>query len=369
MSRVRVRGWWLLAILTLAILAVPWPAWLVEAVYSRGIYPRIQRLVTALSNRVSWAVIDVLVAGLAMYLVWRLARIIGRARESGVVSALWEFSRRILRTAAFVAMVLLTLWGLNYRRTPLERTLRKGADVTVSADDIRALAERGVAGTRITRPADDAPIDRTYASVAARLAGPFQEALRRLGMPADVEVGRPKTSLTLTPFFTAAGVTGMVNPFALESIVHPGLLPFERPMVLAHEWAHLAGFADEADASAVAWLACTLGDQDLAYSAHMFVVLESASAMPGSVWRELRAVLEPGVVEDIAALAARLTKMEPAVRDRAFKVYDGYLRSNRVPDGVRSYSRALRVLVAMRAAEVAGAPGGRLSPAESPPLP
>ena len=45
----------------------------------------------------------------------------------------------------------------------------------------------------------------------------------------------------MTPFFTWTGVDGMINPLALESIVHPDLLPFERPFVLAHEWAHLAG--------------------------------------------------------------------------------------------------------------------------------
>jgi hypothetical protein len=42
-------------------------------------------------------------------------------------------------------------------------------------------------------------------------------------------------------------------------------------------------------------------------------------------------------------------KQEPAVRDAAFKVYDRYLKSNGVQDGVRSYSRMLRVLVAMKA--------------------
>jgi hypothetical protein len=127
------------------------------------------------------------------------------------------------------------------------------------------------------------------------------------------------------------------------------LLPFERPMTLGHEWAHLAGFADEADASAVAWLACTLGDRDLAYSAHLDVVLEAASALPGSVWRELRPTLDPGVVQDIAALRKRLERQEPIVRDTAFKVYDRYLKSNGVEDGVRSYSRMLRVLVALTA--------------------
>ena len=58
--------------------------------------------------------------------------------------------------------------------------------------------------------------------------------------------------------------------------------------------------------------------------------------------------LWPAAVGGGDALTARLTKQQPVVRDTAFKVYDGYLRSNRVADGVQSYSRVLRVLTAMR---------------------
>lgn len=349
MSRVRVRFWWLAAFATLAVVAVPWPAWFIEPVFSRAIYPRVQTAMTATSNLVGVAVVDVLLIGVVAYLLWRIIRFIKRIRESGVLSATWELARRLVRTSAMLALVFLCIWGLNYRRRPLEATLRGGAEVTVSTDDIRKLAERAIAGTLATRPAEGASIDRGYASVAARLAGPFQQALQKLDMPVPSVIGRPKFSLILTPFFTKAGVTGMANPFALESIVHPDLLAFERPMVLGHEWAHLAGFADEADASAIAWLACLLGDQDLAYSAHLDVVLEAASAMPGPVWQELRPRLSSGVVEDIEALRVRLAKQAPVVRDAAFKVYDSYLKSNRVQDGVRSYSRMLKVLAAMEA--------------------
>jgi hypothetical protein len=263
-----------------------------------------------------------------------------------LLSASWELTRRVVRAAALIALIFLVSWGFNYRRRPLEETLRAGARVSVTTEDIRALAERSISGTHGTRPTDN-QVDRTYASVAARLVGPFERALRVLGIARPTTVGRPKASIFLTPFYTKAGITGMVNPFALETIVHPGLLSFERPMVLAHEWAHLAGFADEADASAVAWLACTLGDPDLAYSAHLDVVLEAASALPRPVWKELRPKLDAGVVEDITALEKRLKEQEPAVRDTAFKVYDQYLKSNGVSDGVKSYSRMLRVLVAM----------------------
>jgi hypothetical protein len=345
---VRVRGWWFVALLTVGIMAMPWPAWLIESLYSRGVYPRLQHVITGVSNQASLAIVDVLLAGVAVYLVWLLVRFVRRTRERSLLSATWELSRRLVRTGAILALIFLLNWGLNYRRRALEETLGGGPSVTVTTDDIRALAVRSIAGTHATRPSDT-QTDRGYSSVAARLAGPFQQALTHLGIPAPATVGRPKVSRILTPFYTKAGVTGMVNPFALESIVHPDLLPFERPMVLAHEWAHLAGFADEADASAVAWLACTLGDPDLAYSAHLSVVLEAASAMPRSIWGELRPKLDAGVLEDIAALEKRLEKQEPVVRDAAFKVYDHYLKSNSVADGVRSYSRMLRVLVAMNA--------------------
>ena len=92
--------------------------------------------------------------------------------------------------------------------------------------------------------------------------------------------GRPKFSLLLTPFFTWTGVDGMINPLALESIVHPDLLPFERPFVLAHEWAHLSGHADEAEASAVGWLACMNGPPPLAYSASLYLIMEARAALP-----------------------------------------------------------------------------------------
>ena len=347
MKRVRVRGWWLVGLLALIVMVIPWPEWLVEAAYSRGFYPRWQHFLTGVSNLSSVAIVDALLVGVAAYLVWLVVRFVKRTRERGLGSASWELTRRVVRTSALIGLIFLLNWGLNYRRRPLEQTVRAGTPVTVTTDDIRALAEASIKGTHETRPADPG-LDRSFKSVAARLADPFQLALKQLGMPVQSTIGRPKTSLILTPFYTKAGVTGMVNPFVLESIVHPGLLPFERPMTLAHEWAHLAGFADEADASAVGWLACTLGDPDLAYSAHLDVVLESASALPPAVWRELRPRLDPGVVEDIAALRKRLEKQEPVVRDTAFKVYDRYLKSNGVEDGVRSYSRMLRVLVAMQ---------------------
>jgi hypothetical protein len=149
----------------------------------------------------------------------------------------------------------------------------------------------------------------------------------------------------LTPFFTAAGVDGMIDPFALETIVHPDLLPFERPFVLAHEWAHLAGTGDEAEASTIGWLACVRGGPPLAYSGSLYLIIEVAGALPRRIWVEERQRLDPGILADLAAIAERQRLQRPAVQHAAFRVYDRYLRANRVEEGVASYSRALSLIL------------------------
>lgn len=344
MSRVRVRGWWLLPLLVAAMFAAPWPAWMIEHGYTRRLYPRIQQVVTSFSNLTGTAVIDAGLILIAVFLLWRVVQFVRAGRDRGWGSGLWELTRRIVRVAALLALAFLVVWGLNYRRVPLEETLRGGTAGEAGSEALLALATTAAREANALRDAAHRE-PAGYDEIAARLEPSFQQGLQRIGLPVMQVAGRPKVSHVLTPFFTAAGVNGMLNPVALESIVHPDLLPFERPMVLAHEWAHLAGFADEADASAIAWLACVTGDPALAYSAHFFVLLETASLLRRDEWSAIRATLSPGVVEDIAALRARLSRQQPVVRDTAFKVYDGYLKSNRVEDGIRSYSRVVRVLL------------------------
>jgi hypothetical protein len=195
---------------------------------------------------------------------------------------------------------------------------------------------------RVRPQAEDAP---SFDEVVVMLREPINHALLKLKRTPLETPGRPKYSLILTPFFTWAGVNGMVNPLALETIVHPDLLPFERPFSLGHEWAHLSGTADEAEASAIGWLACMDGPPELAYSASVYLILEAGNALPPKAWREVSAKLDGGVTADLEALSRRLARQRPQVQRAAFRVYDGYLRANRVEDGVASYSRALSLIL------------------------
>lgn len=334
-------GWLVLSVLAAIVVLAPVPALVVETAYARGVYPWLQSGVTFVSNLIPVAVLDILIVGALILAVVR-AVLIWRGRR-GVVAEAWEALRRVLRAAAVIVLLFMFAWGLNYRRVPLGETLAAppnpgNASLMAAIADANALA----ASLRSRLGADT---EITYATAAEQLHGPMVEALRTARRPTQFRPGRPKFSLILGPFFTWAGVNGMLNPLALESIVHADLLPFERGFVLAHEWAHLAGQADEAEASAIGWLACMKGGPALAYSASLYLILEAGGALQGDARTRAFASLDAGVRADLARIAERMSRQQPQVQRAASRVYDEYLKANQVEDGTASYGRALTLIL------------------------
>jgi len=341
----RVLGWIVLPVLALLLMFAPMPDWAIDSFYTQNVYPQLQRQVTSGTNFLPFAVLDVILVATSLMVLFGALRLLRRASAYGLVEALWDGSRRLLRGAALIIILFLVGWGYNYRRQPLENSFPggKAAPPTIEALQAAVLEANVLAGK--LRRAIGSDMDQAYDQVAGALDVPMTTALQQLHQPPLGTPGRPKHSILLTPFFTWAGVTGMVNPIGLESIVHPDLLPFERPFVLAHEWAHLAGQADEAQASAVGWLACMRGSPQLAYSASLYLIMEAASALPGENRQAVMKQLDAGVRADIDAILLRLQRGKPVVQRTASRVYDEYLRANRVADGTASYGRALSLIL------------------------
>jgi hypothetical protein len=317
----------------------------VDEFYSRDLYPWLQRLITSASNLTAVAFMDGLLVGAALLVLYRIGRLIGAVRRRGVLDVSAEALKRLVRATALIALAFMFFWGFNYRRLPLETTLEGGVAarpteamlVDAVMESARLAADLRAEATRATPSTPD--------ELAEMLHAPMNAALVRLNREPLARPGRPKTSRLLTPYFTAAGVDGMINPIALESIIHRDLLPFERPFVLAHEWAHLAGHGDEAEASAVGWFACMSGPPTLAYSASLYLLMEGAAQLRGESRSRAFAQLDAGVRADLEAVRQRVLRQQPRVRQATSRVYDQYLKANRVEDGTASYSRAVSVIL------------------------
>lgn len=346
-SRLRsqpVRFWIVLPVIAAFVVLVPLPAWAVDDLYSRRLYPFLQNLITALSNLVPFAVLDLLIAGVIVVALVRAVILMRTALGGSVLGEIGEGVKRLVRAAALVVLVFFVLWGFNYRRVPLAGAVSDPPAASTAAlqaaiADANALAA-GLRPSVVRQP------EPTFDEIARDMPAAMEAALVIVKRSPLSTPGRPKYSLLLTPFFGWAGVSGMLNPFALESLVDPGLLPAERPFVLAHEWAHLSGHADEAEASAVGWLACMKGGPAFAYSASLFLIAEAAGELPPAARKASLARLADGVKKDLELIANRAREVQkPRVQQAAFKVYDEYLRANQVDDGVKSYGRALTLIL------------------------
>lgn len=344
-AREPVRFWILATLAAVFCALLPVPDWILEQYYSRDLFPPLQGALTAASNAAPFAVLDAIIGLTALLVLYRLWRLTFVVRERGLLAALSEAVRRAVRFASVLVVLFFVIWGFNYRRLPLGEALSVTAAeppgverLTVAFDDANALAGR------LRRTVQEGA-GLAFEEVSVSLADPMAAALAQLGRAPLRAPSRPKHSVFVQPFFERAGFDGMINPLALETIVHRDLLPFERPFVLAHEWAHLAGHADEAEASAVGWLACMKGGPELAYSASLYLIMQTQAAMPAEARQTALGRLHPGVREDLVAIAKRLESGDPRVQEAAERVYHEYLRANRVADGTASYSRALELIL------------------------
>ena len=239
-----------------AVAFAPMPPPLIERIYSAGAYLRIQRILTSLSNLVPIALFDVLL--IATVACWLFALSVDLVRDRGAWMriAVRLVGRTLAWSAGFYLAFLLT-WGLNYRRVHLVDKLQFDAD-TVSPGGAAALATTAVNELNALHGRAHASGWFPLTTIGRPLAAAFDRSQRELGATTLAVAGRPKTTL-LEPYFRRAGVAGMTDPYFLETMVERELLPFERPFVVGHEWAHLAGYADESEANFVGWLTCLRG--------------------------------------------------------------------------------------------------------------
>ena len=337
---------WRAVLLVVAIAAalLPLPQTVIESIYSTRLFPVFQAIVTRTSNLVPFALFDLIIVAVA---TWWLIQAIRDLRSRRQVGWLRAAGRIVVRTATVTAaayLAFLLAWGLNYRRVPLQDKLQFERSRLSSAAAL-SLAEHAVSQMNAQyEPAHQ--LGWAASGVVDRsLADAFATASHELGSHAATVPGIPKRSL-LDAYFRRAGVAGMTDPYFLETFVASDLLPFERPFVVAHEWGHLAGFADEGDANFLAWLTCLRGTKAHQYSGWLSLYSEVVGGLDRSDAMKVSASLAAGPRDDLRAIRERLRQnINPQVSAAGWRVYDSYLKANNVEAGAASYADVVRLIL------------------------
>lgn len=310
------------------------PAW--QRAWASVAYPALQTRLSTLAAALPFAVLDLLVVGIGSLAAWLVVQV----------------ARRRLRWRPMVGGVALALalgwlafqmlWGWHYQAPTLEARLVRGGEIPSA----RATEVATHAVHRLNRLHADAhahawpaPADRPE-----RLAAAMHDVLRDLGVWWEPVLPASRHSL-VDPYFRRAGIDGLTNPFGLEVVLNGHLLDIERPSVLAHEWAHLAGFADESDAGFVGWMAGVRAGGQQEYAAWIDVLPHLAGALLPDARSAVLGALEAGPEDDLRAIAARAADRWPALQEAAWRVYDRFLKANRVSEGIARYDAVTRLLL------------------------
>lgn len=310
--------------------------------YVQHLYPGISRVLSWLASLLRFSLTEVVVVLLAIVLIVRIVKLF-RDREHWK-KRLW----RVVRLLLWVYVWFYAAWGINYYRSSLYA--RTGSVPMPYEEEefqefLEEFAEQLNTNWRdveeIDQEAVEAHVKAWYASLPAE-AG--------LGKPRDWQ--HPKR-LTFNRLYSAVGVLGFIGPFFDELQVNHDVEPLEYPFIYAHEYSHVLGVSNEAEANFWAFENCRHSeDPAIRYSAwymlltytvgniHSLLDEEAYQAWSGTLREEVYADLEFSQQHWQALRWKGLSRLQR-------RVYNAFLRSNRIADGTKNYGQVLRLVLTL----------------------
>jgi hypothetical protein len=336
-----------------------------EAIYSRGIFLGIRFCLDYTIELLPFPLIYLLLVlfvllDIKIIVRWVKAR---KDKNSEKISLKALFLKGLLSCLAFLGAVVFLfyfLWAFNYERIPIEVHLKIKPE-PLDINEIRRetkLAFQMTVDARETIPGVDRigsnALDNRFLpkglenKVRERLEG----VLKSMGYPT---VGRVRVK-KLWPggLLMRFGSSGFYLPFTGEAYIAANLTPVEIPFDIAHEMAHGYGFSREGTCNFLAYLACiSSGDPFIKYSGSLVYYSHISSdlyrASPEE-YRELSKKLPPGIIADRVKEYRNWQQYQGWLMDWSQKVYDTYLKTQGVREGIKSYDRLVILAAAWRKA-------------------
>lgn len=347
LGRYMTPGRW--ALLALVLFEIGWLLFpphhvLVEQWYSLGFYPVVSSVIVPVQNALPVPITAILIVGTCLALcawMWRAGRGLRAAGRSP-----WGILPRLLGVAAWgVALFLLgflVLWGAGYQRTPVaERWALDGANLT--AEEAARLQGELLAVIQENVEELDG---RSRAGAVQAIAVSMERLLHGQG---DGAVRVPRQVRATPPgLFLAFSTAGMCVPPAIEPFADGAYDDISFVQVAAHELAHVAGYNRESEATLIGYLAGLASDDPLArYAVALDIYADLCRRIPEeeartAAWEALPARARDDL-QTRRAIGDRYRIKIALFQRVGYHVYDGYLKSQGIEDGMANYSAGLRL--------------------------
>ncbi len=306
------------------VLPPPW----VNSIYGSWVYPTLERILAPAMGSFSPSLSAVLLTALVpLAVTWSLLRI--RRRPSRVLLV-------ATASAAGVGAWFYLVWGFNYQRSPLEHLLPLSPKMEAEANLVP------LAQALAALIAEEVSAEEDVGAAVSAIATSLEEIT--LSWTGSV-ISLPRRTKALPEgLLLTFGFAGVISPFLLEAHHDGGLPPAAVVAVGAHELAHIAGFAREAEAEFAAAVAgLRAGHPYARYAVALSQLDRILPALPRGVQAEVRDALPDRAIADLTHRRESAGRyLRPGLAGPLMAVYERYLRVQGVAG---DYDRASLLLV------------------------
>ena len=328
------------------------PSSLIEELYSKGLFPLVRAVFDHTIALSPIPFFYLLVAGV-IYLIYRGFFNLIRVWRDGW-SHVFLFFVHIFNLLGWIIFAFYWLWGFNYDRIQLADRINWDSP-SFSPEDFDNESSEVLQRLESLRLTDSILINDfltnlNYDTIEWELRKETSKVARALGYQGsdNLTCRQLSPSGILLRFSTA----GFYNPFTGECNIDRGLHTLQKPFVMAHEFFHGLGVSGEGDCNFLAYITCfQSANPVIRYSGELgyWRYLRGGYRRSNpALYRSKMEMLPSSVIMDLAEIDAAIRKypdIAPRMRDA---MYNAYLRSNKIEDGMANYHQIVTLVIEWR---------------------
>lgn len=329
----------------------------IESLYSMKIYRFINKPLSLATGMIPVSLAEILLYFLLITMIVRLIVFFKNIIKSPKNFLNEVFIKKKLRLFLFIIILFylsfLIIWGLNYYRDPLAKSL----NLTVAkyskydlrelclylineSNSLRMEVNEDNNGVMYIQKGSRWVLNNAYKGFDA-VSGTYTALSGKYGTPKPV---------ILSELMCYTGITGIYFPFTGEANINIKAPLPSLPHVVTHEMAHQRGFAREDEANFISYLTCIYHPEiEFKYSGLLLALTHSINILYTEdlkIYNELKNCYSEGLKRDLEYISLFWKRYDGPVERISNDLNDVYLKSNNQKDGTKSYGRMVDLLIA-----------------------
>ena len=315
----------------------------IEKYYSRGIYPFISRFFRILFGWIPFSIGDVLYIVLGVLLIKYTIGFVKNRRINFL---------QILASISVLYFCFYFLWGLNYYRNPLHKSLEI-KELKYTTDELEIFTYQLIEKVnhlqkeimqndtvKVEIPFDKKEIYTKVQSGYKNLTILFPELAYTSKSIKHSIISLPMTYL---------GTSGYLNPFTNEAQVNSLNPIVVFPSTSSHEVAHQLGYAAENEANFIGFLASIYNDDRyFQYSGYYMALRYSLNDLYRHDKEKYQSAIETlnkGTRKNMKENYEFWISYKNPIEPYSKMLFDQFLKANKQKDGIKSYSNMVGMLI------------------------